>query len=174
MAHYAKLDENNIVTEVIVIANRDCLDENGVECEEPGRRMCEALTGHAKWKKTSYNTKLGVHYDQNTGEPSEDQSKAYRINFAQKGMKYDEVLDGFVVTEQVSRFPFSRKTINPKTGDWALSKPIIPLPEDLELDTYPLEEYQEPWFWDERKFRWIKLKIEQSKLTHQFLYKEMI
>ena len=158
MAHYAKLDENNIVTEVIVIANKDCLDENGIECEEPGRRMCEALTGYAKWKKTSYNTKRGIHYDSNTGEISEDQSKAYRLNSAQRGMKYDESLNGFVVTESYIPKLFSRMIMNPKTGNWGLPKPNIPYPEDLMLDEYSTEEYLEPWFWNELQYVWVKVR----------------
>lgn len=174
MAHYAKLDENNIVLEVIVIADRDCLDENGAECEENGRKMCEALTGHAKWKKTSYNTHRGVHYDPNTGEPSEDQSKAFRLNFAEPKMKYDENLNGFVVTEDYVPKKVPRMIINPQTGHRNLPRPLIPYPEDLELDTYPLDTYQEPWFWHEYKYEWIKLKINEPKLLCIFSYEEMI
>jgi len=174
MAHYAKLDENNIVLETIVIADKDCLDENGVECEENGRRMCEALTGHAKWKKTSYNTHKGVHYDPNTGEPSEDQTKAYRLNFAQPKMKYDEELDGFVVTENYSIKLVSRMIVNPQTGHWSLPLPGVPYPENLELETYPLDTYQEPWFWHEHKYDWIKLKINDQKLRYIFTNEEMI
>ncbi len=33
MAHYAQIDENNIVTQVIVIDNKDTADANGVEKE---------------------------------------------------------------------------------------------------------------------------------------------
>jgi hypothetical protein len=154
MAHYAKLDDDNIVIDVIVIANKDCLDETGNECEEPGRRMCEALTGHKKWKKTSYNTKFGIHYDSNTGEPSEDQSKAYRLNFAQAGMRYDEELDGFVVTEQLVPKRVPRMSINPKTGVWCLKKPTISIPQDLEPDKYPPEEYIPKWFWNEFLYEW--------------------
>jgi hypothetical protein len=157
-----------------VIATKNCLDENGIECEEPGRRMCEALTGHAKWKKTSYNTRMGVHYDSNTGEPSEDQSKAYRLNYALEGMKYDEQLNGFVVTESIHRKRVPRMVINPQTGYWYLLKPPIPVPEDLQLDEYPLDTYQEPWFWHEYKFEWVKIK--NTELTHfyHFLDEEMI
>jgi hypothetical protein len=177
MAHYAKLDENDIVIDIIVIADKDCLDENGNECEEPGRCFCEALTGHAKWKKTSYNTRMGVHYDPNTGEPSQDQSKAFRLNFAQIGMKYDESLDGFVRSEKQvnARYkPFSRKVINPQTGFWALPKPETPLPNDLQLDVYPLDEYQEPWFWDEFKNEWIKLRKDEEGSINFFRYEDMI
>jgi hypothetical protein len=174
MAHYAKLDENNIVIDVIVIANKDCLDENGNECEEPGRCLCEALTGHAKWKKTSFNTRLGVHYDPETNEPSDDQSKAYRLNFAQAGMRYDEELDGFIITEELIEKKVSRMIINPKTGYWDLPKPPIPVPEDLQLDEYPLDIYQEPWFWYEYKHEWIKLKHIDPRIVYCFLNEEMI
>jgi hypothetical protein len=174
MAHYAKLDENNIVIDVIVIANKDCLDENGVECEEPGRCMCEALTGYAKWKKTSRNTKLGVYCDPHTGEPSEDQSKAYRLNFAQLGFKYDKVLDGFIVTENLIPKRHSNMEINPKTGYWALPKPSVPYPEDLELDTYSLDEYLEPWFWDNNIQQWIKVRLDDPPSIHRFTKEEVM
>jgi hypothetical protein len=170
MAHYAKLDENNIVIETIVIADRDCLDENGVECEENGRRMCEALTGHAKWKKTSYNTRGGVHYDPNTGEPSADQSKAYRLNFAVPGMKYNDSLNGFVQHESKL---LPRMILDSQTGFFKLPRPEIPYPEDLELDTYPLDTYQEPWFWHEHKYDWVKLKIDTIKPLYVFSYEEL-
>jgi len=172
MAHYAKLDENNNVIGVIVIANKDCLDENGNECEEPGRRMCELLTGHKKWKKTSYNTRLGVHYDSNTGQPSEDQSKALRLNYARIGMRYDEVLDGFIPPENDVTKRNPKLVINPKTGWWGFPKPSIPRPEDLQLDLYSLEEYQEPWVWNEHKYEWVKIKKNEAS-PHFFFYEEM-
>jgi hypothetical protein len=174
MAHYAKLDDNNIVIDVIVIADKDCLDENGNECEEAGRRLCEALTGHAKWKKTSYNTHGGVHYDPITGNPSEDQSKAYRLNFSGIGLKYDESLDGFVLTENRVPKIVPRMIINPKTGYWSLPKPVIPCPEDLMLEQYPLEEYLEPWYWNEHKYEWVKLKRNEDNLGIYFLKEDLI
>jgi hypothetical protein len=174
MAHYAKLDENNIVIDVIVIANKNCLDEHGIECEEPGRCLCEALTGHAKWKKTSYNTRRGIHFNSNTGEISEDQSKAYRLNFAQEGMIYDESLDGFVVTENFIKKIFPRMVINPQTGYWSLPKPSIPVPEDSQLNEYPLDTYREPWFWDEYEFEWVKVKNTEQIKVHYLLYGDML
>ncbi len=96
MASFAKLDENNNVLEVIVINTEDCLDDDGNECEETGRKFCEKMTGYSKWKKTSRNTRLGIHYDPFTFEPSEDQSKSYRLNYAGANMVYNEELDAFV------------------------------------------------------------------------------
>ena len=40
MAHYAQLNESNIVTQVIVVSNDDCTDSNGVEVEEIGIAFC--------------------------------------------------------------------------------------------------------------------------------------
>ena len=162
MAHYAKLDENNVVLETIVIADRDCLDENGDECEENGRRMCEALTGHARWKKTSYNTREGIYYDPNTGEPSADQSKAFRLNYALPRMKYDDDLDGFVEGIEAKKYP--RMIIDPTTGYYKLPRPTTPEPEDLQLDEYPLEEYHEPWFWNEPESKWQKVRYDEYSL----------
>ena len=85
MAHFAKLDENNVV--VFVTAGRD-EDENRED------ELYE-LTGDV-YKRTSYNTFQGVHYDPVTREPSADQSKAFRGNFAGIGFTYDEALDAFI------------------------------------------------------------------------------
>lgn len=45
MAHFCRLDENNIVTQVIVVANEDTTDTNGVEVEEIGVAFCKKLLG---------------------------------------------------------------------------------------------------------------------------------
>lgn len=61
MAHFAKLDENNVVTEVIVVSNKDTSDVNGVEKEYIGAAFCEKLFG-GTWKQTSYNANFRKHY----------------------------------------------------------------------------------------------------------------
>jgi hypothetical protein len=61
MAHFAKLDENNVVTEVIVVSNKDTSDVNGVEKEYIGAAFCERLFG-GTWKQTSYNANFRKHY----------------------------------------------------------------------------------------------------------------
>lgn len=61
MAHFAELDENNIVKRVIVVANKDCADANGVEKESIGVAFCERLFGGV-WKQTSYNGNMRKHY----------------------------------------------------------------------------------------------------------------
>lgn len=165
MAHYAKLDENNIVLEVIVIANKNCFDENGNECEENGRKMCEALTGHANWKKTSFNTRQGIYYTANSVEPDADQSKAFRINFAMPGMKYDEDLNGFIQTPNNRPTPFH--FLNTQTGYYELNRSGVPsYPENLLLDQYPVEEYHKPWFWNTLTNQWIKIKLDEPIQSH--------
>ena len=67
MAHYAKVVDG-VVTQVIV-AEADFF--NTFVDDSPG-----------EWVQTSYNTRLGVHYDPTTGDPSADQSKALRKNYA--------------------------------------------------------------------------------------------
>ena len=61
MAHFAKIDSNNIVTQVIVIDNKDTADANGVEKEYIGAAFCERLFG-GTWKQTSYNGNIRKNY----------------------------------------------------------------------------------------------------------------
>ena len=55
MAHFAKLDENNIVLSIEVVMDSDCLDASGNESEAVGITFLTNLTGHSNWKQTSYN-----------------------------------------------------------------------------------------------------------------------
>lgn len=61
MAHFAELDENNIVKRVIVVSNVDTSDAFGVEKEYIGAAFCERLLG-GRWKQTSYNHKFRGTY----------------------------------------------------------------------------------------------------------------
>jgi hypothetical protein len=61
MAHFAKLDENNTVTEVIVVNNNELLDELGNESEQNGIDFCTNLFG-GKWIQTSYNANFRKNY----------------------------------------------------------------------------------------------------------------
>jgi hypothetical protein len=63
MAHFAELDNNNIVLRTVVIDNKDILDENGVENEEVGIAFCRSLFGeNTNWLQTSYNNNLRGHF----------------------------------------------------------------------------------------------------------------
>jgi hypothetical protein len=76
MAHYAQIDDNNVVTQVIVIDNKDTADANGVEKEYIGAAFCERLFG-GTWKQTSYNGNI-------------------RKNYAGIGYTYQSDIDAFV------------------------------------------------------------------------------
>jgi hypothetical protein len=75
MAHFAELDETNVVLRVIVVNNAELLDSDGVEQEALGQAFCTNLLG-GNWKQTSY-------------------SAAFRKNFAGVGFTYNPVLDEF-------------------------------------------------------------------------------
>ena len=45
MAHFAKLDANNVVTQVIVVGNQDTADNSGTETESIGIAFCQKLVG---------------------------------------------------------------------------------------------------------------------------------
>jgi hypothetical protein len=76
MAHFAKLDSNNKVLEVLVVSN-DVTTVNGIESEQAGIDFLTNLLGHNNWKQTSYNNRQ-------------------RKNFAGIGYEYRQDLDAFV------------------------------------------------------------------------------
>jgi hypothetical protein len=77
MAHFAELNDNNVVTQVIVVANEELLD-NGVESEAKGIAFCQSLFGaHTRWVQTSYN-------------------KTFRKNYAGVDYIYDPIADHFI------------------------------------------------------------------------------
>jgi hypothetical protein len=81
MAHFAQLDENNVVLQVIVVHNNELLDDQGAEREELGIAFCQSLFGvDTRWKQTSYNGN-------------------FRYNFAGIGYSYVERLDGFAAPQ---------------------------------------------------------------------------
>jgi len=88
MAHYALLNYQNIVTKVCTGKNEDETDTN---IELVYQHMFGQLC-----KRTSYNTRGGVHYDPVTNQPSADQSKAFRKNYAGVGYTYDHSRDAFI------------------------------------------------------------------------------
>lgn len=104
MAHFAELDENNIVRRVIVVSD---------EYEETGEEWCKSLLGGYAWKKTSYNTVGGVH--RTGGTP-------FRKNYAGINYTYDSVRDAFIAPQ-----PFSSWILNEDTCLW---DPPVPKPDD--------------------------------------------
>jgi hypothetical protein len=93
MAHFAQLNEENLVTQVIVVANQDTADQDGVENEAIGIEFCTNLLG-GRWVQTSYNANI-------------------RKNYAGIGYKYDATLDAFIPPQ-----PFESWTLNEETAQW--------------------------------------------------------
>ena len=63
MAHFAKLNSNNVVESVIVVGNNDITDSNGNEVESIGVAFCQKLLGaDTNWKQTSYNNNMRGNY----------------------------------------------------------------------------------------------------------------
>lgn len=124
MSHFAKLDENNVV--IFVTVGRQ--EDDGKEAD-----LC-ARTGD-RYVQTSYNTRGGVHYGPD-GQPSADQSKALRKNYAGLGYTYDEQRDAFIPPQ-----PFPSWILDEETCWWN-----APVP-------YPTDggEYS----WDEASGTWV-------------------
>ena len=85
MAHFAKLNDSNVVIQTEVVADADTQDENGNEVESVGVAFLTDVHGYTNWKKFSRNTSEGKYYNVDsdgnwTGEG--DQSKAFRKNAA--------------------------------------------------------------------------------------------
>lgn len=105
MAHYALLDENNIVIQVITGNDED--DQN-IDWEEHYFEIFNQVC-----KRTSYNTRGNQH--QGNGVP-------FRLNFAGIGYQYREDLDGFIPPQ-----PQPSWTLNEAIGLW---EPPVEHPND--------------------------------------------
>ena len=110
MAHFAQLDDNNIVTQVIVVANTDTADATGVEKESIGIAFCERLLG-GNWKQTSYNGNL-------------------RKNYAGFGYSFDAERDAFIPPK-----PFNSWVLDEDTCLW--NAPVA-MPEDAGTGDPPI------------------------------------
>ena len=104
MAHFARIDENNIVQQVIVVDNKDTADAFGVEKEYIGAAFCERLLG-GTWKQTSYNGN-------------------FRKNYAGVGYSYDAGRDAFIPPQ-----PYPSWVLNEGTCQWVAP---IPYPGDAD------------------------------------------
>ena len=93
MAHFAQLNEENIVLQVIVVSNQDTADKDGVEDEAIGAAFCNNLLG-GRWIQTSYNGNI-------------------RKNYAGIGYKYDADLDAFIPPQ-----PYPSWILNTDTAKW--------------------------------------------------------
>lgn len=125
MGHYAKV-LNTIVSEVIVA---DAEFFTTFVDSSPGA-----------WIQTSYNTHGGIHYvpNSNPPEPSPDQSKSLRANYAGIGYTYDQTNDVFYAPQ-----PYPSWTISAPTWIW---QPPVPYPTDGKMYT-----------WDEATTSWVEV-----------------
>lgn len=125
MAHFAKIVDG-IVSQVIVA--------------EPEFFDTFVDSSPGQWIQTSYNTRGGVHYDPATGEPSADQSKALRKNYAGVGFSYDAVKDAFISPQ-----PFASWLLNDDTCLWDAP---TPMPLDGKM-----------YVWDEPTLAWKEVVL---------------
>lgn len=94
MAHFAKLDSNNIVTKVHKVANHVILKADNTESELKGKQYLNSLHGSSTWVQTSYNNN-------------------FRKNFARIGYTYDSTRDAFIPPK-----PYSSWVLNESTCRW--------------------------------------------------------
>jgi hypothetical protein len=106
MAHFAELDENNIVKQVIVVHNNELLVD-GVESENKGIAFCQSLFS-GNWKQVSYNG-------------------TFRKNYAGIGYTYDVVNDYFYAPQ-----PFPSWTLD-ADAKW---QPPVAYPTDGKMYTW--------------------------------------
>ena len=114
MAHFARLNADNIVEQVIVVANKDTSDDNGVEDEIYGIAFCKRLFGtDTNWKQTSYNGN-------------------FRVRYAGRGYSYDSTLDAFIPPK-----PFESWVIDTDTINWKapLEEPTL-TQEQIDAGSY--------------------------------------
>ncbi len=117
MAHFAQLNQNNTVLQVVVVSDVDTCNEEGYEVEEIGRQFLKKLYGQeTRWVKTSYN-------------------KTIRKNYAGIGYKYDEELDAFIPPK-----PFKSWVL-----DKNLCQYVAPVPFPNDGKTYSWNEEQQQW-----------------------------
>jgi hypothetical protein len=102
MAHFAEINENNIVLQVVVLDNTDILNPEGEEEESIGINLCKEIFNRSNsWVQTSYN---GV----------------FRGSFAGEGYEYDNIRDQFIPPQ-----PYPSWSLT-EAGRWEapVSKPL--------------------------------------------------
>lgn len=120
MGHFAKV--SNGVVQAVIVA-------------EPEFFLTFVDDSPGEWIQTSYNTHGGVHYDPVTNEPSADQSKALRKNYAGIGFLYDKDLDAFILPK-----PYPSWILDVNTGYWNAP---VPMPQDG--NAYQWNEAEQRW-----------------------------
>ena len=126
MAHYAKLDENNIVIDVNVVDNSQ---EDLLGGEEATVTWLKEGWGGTDWKKTSYNTVGNEH-------PT---STPFRKNYAGIGFTYDSTRDAFIAPQSYPSW-----LLDENTCQWESPIPFPEVPEGS-ADIYNWNEETQAW-----------------------------
>jgi hypothetical protein len=145
MAHFAKIDENNIVENVIVVSDKDCGNLEFPESEPIGQAFIASCGIEGNYKQTSYNT---------SGNQHEFGKTPFRANYAIIGGIYDPEYDVFY-SQPISKYA----TLDLDTFQWTL--PNNP-------STQPLEPNQR-WIWNEETASWTILEFDMPTNTHNSL-----
>ena len=131
MAHFAQLDENNVVTQVIVVSNDDIKDPHtGQEDESIGIAFCKKLLG-GNWKQTSYNNNM-------------------RVRYAGIGYSYNAELDAFVAPQ-----PFASWTLDNDTADWVSPLGAAPALTDAEVEARSYYRWDEDAYQADNTTGWV-------------------
>ena len=147
MAHFAKLGSNSKIIQVLTLNNSDMLNADGVEDETVGQQYLERHNNWPAqmWIQTSYNTRGGKHYKPDN-TLSDDQSKAFRGNYAGIGYIWDEDNNLFYPKK-----PYASWVLNTTTARW--HSPIGDAPDDL---TDEEREAGTRYVWNEGTGAWDK------------------
>ena len=139
MANFARLDDNNIVIQMIVVANKELIDpDTGLEDESLGIAFCRKLLG-GRWKQSSYNGRI-------------------RGRHANIGYTYNEELDAFIEPK-----PFESWILDNTTTRW--NSPLGNRPELTESQ----RQSQSAYIWDEEAYQadnttgWVLVTPEVSE-----------
>ena len=132
MAHFAQLDENNVVTQVIVVSNDDTSDSNGTETESIGVAFCQKLLGaDTNWKQTSYNGNM-------------------RVRYAGIGYSYNAELDAFVPPQ-----PYASWTLDSGTADWVSPLGAAPALTDEQTEAGSYYRWDEDAYQADNTAGWV-------------------
>lgn len=122
MAHFAQLDENNVVINVVKVADYVIVDENGNESEQLGIDYLKSIIGGYKWVQTSYNNNI-------------------RHQYAAIGGVYHEDLDVFF-----PRKPYNSWIMDETVFDWVAP---VSKPEEKPGFTIRWDDENVEWVYDE-------------------------
>ena len=112
MAHFAEIDDSNVVLRVVVLDNADCLDADGNESEAVGKAYLETGLG-GTWVQTSYNSHHGSH---------KGDKACFRKNYAGIGWEYNAAKDAFIPPEPTEVTGSETYTLNEDSCLWEISE----------------------------------------------------